>query len=73
MPCSKFDYLHMRMKLLSRYCIPALLSGLSMTVIGQNVLKEGEMPVLPAFPEIPEKMPVGSVKLGDSETFDQKD
>lgn len=61
----------MRMKLLSRYCIPALLSGLSMTVIGQNVLKEGEMPVLPAFPEIPEKMPVGSVKLGDSETFDE--
>lgn len=59
------------MKLLSRYCIPALLSGLSMTVIGQNVLKDGEMPVLPAFPDIPEKMPAGSVKLGDSETFDE--
>lgn len=29
------------------------------------------MPVLPAFPDIPEKMPAGSVKLGDSETFDE--
>lgn len=35
----------------------------------QRTLKEGEMPQLPAFPEIPAKQPIGSVKMGDSKAF----
>ena len=35
----------------------------------QKTLKEGEMPQLPAFPEIPEKQPDGSVPMGDSKAF----
>lgn len=34
-----------------------------------QTLKDGEMPTLPPFPEIPEKAPVGSVKLADVNTF----
>ena len=34
-----------------------------------QTLKEGEMPTLPPFPEIPEKKPIGSVKLADINTF----
>ncbi len=34
-----------------------------------QTLKEGEMPILPPFPEIPEKKPIGSVKLADINTF----
>ena len=34
-----------------------------------QTLKEGEMPTLPPFPEIPAKQPIGSVKLGDINTF----
>ncbi|MBQ0023767.1 MAG: hypothetical protein KBT29_11085 [Prevotellaceae bacterium] len=37
--------------------------------LNAQTLKEGEMPALPPFPEIPEKKPVGSVKLGDINTF----
>ena len=35
----------------------------------QKTLKDGEMPQLPPFPEIPAKQPVGSVKMGDSKAF----
>ena len=37
----------------------------------QRTLRKGEMPELPAFPEIPEKKPVGSVKLGDHQAFEE--
>ena len=35
----------------------------------QQILKDGEMPQMPAFPEIPTKMPIGSVPMGDSKSF----
>ena len=34
-----------------------------------QTLKEGTLPTLPPFPEIPAKQPIGSVKLGDINTF----
>lgn len=39
---------------------------LAMTVSAQN---DGKMPSLPPFPEIPAKLPVNSVPLGNSDTF----
>ena len=41
----------------------------TMTVGAQQRLEEGEMPQLPPFPEIPAKMPIGSVPMGDSQSF----
>ena len=35
----------------------------------QQTLREGEMPQLPPFPEIPAKKPIGSVKMGDNKSF----
>ena len=35
----------------------------------QRTLKEGEMPQLPDFPEIPAKQPIGSVTMSDSKAF----
>ena len=35
----------------------------------QRTLKEGEMPQLPDFPEIPAKQPIGSVSMSDSKAF----
>ena len=35
----------------------------------QKTLKDGEMPKLPAFPEISAPEPVGSVAMGDSKSF----
>ncbi|MDE5738954.1 MAG: alpha-L-fucosidase [Bacteroidaceae bacterium] len=35
----------------------------------QQALEEGVMPQLPAFPEIPAPLPVGSVKMGDCNKF----
>ncbi|MDE6000208.1 MAG: hypothetical protein K2H04_09115, partial [Bacteroidaceae bacterium] len=35
----------------------------------QQTLEEGVMPQLPAFPEIPAPLPVGSVKMGDCNEF----
>ena len=40
-----------------------------MSAQAQSCLKEGEMPQLPAMPEIPAPQPIGSVKLGDSDSF----
>ena len=34
-----------------------------------QTLKDGEMPQMPAFPEIPAPLPVGSVKMGNSDSF----
>ena len=47
---------------------------LACTVYGssaQQTLREGQMPQLPVFPEIPAKMPIGSVPMGDSESFEE--
>ena len=54
----------MKRALLSSFlvCAVALTSA-------QKTLKEGEMPQLPKFPEIPAKMPIGSVKMGDNKSF----
>ena len=34
-----------------------------------QTLKDGEMPQMPVFPEIPAPLPVGSVKMGNSDSF----
>ncbi len=39
------------------------------SVQAQPTLKEGEMPQLPPFPEIPAKKPIGSVKMEDRKAF----
>lgn len=39
--------------------------------ICQNTLEHGQMPTLPEFPAIPEKKAIGSVKLGDSKSFQE--
>ena len=33
-----------------------------------QTLKDGEMPQMPVFPEIPAPLPVGSVKMGSSDS-----
>ena len=40
-------------------------------ISAQQTLKEGEMPQLPAFPDIPAPQPLGSVKMGDNKTFQE--
>lgn len=57
------------MNLLPDWLALAVFLAIPLTGTCQKTLKNGEMPVLPEFPAIPEKMPAGSVKLGDSETF----
>lgn len=51
--------------------LPVLAKDMPKVHSDQNALKNGEMPVLPPFPAIPEKLPVGSVRLGDSKTFEE--
>ena len=34
-----------------------------------QTLKDGEMPQMPVFPEIPAPLPVGSVKMGNSDSL----
>lgn len=49
----------------------ATLTAMPMDGLSQQHLKKGEMPTLPDFPAIPEKLPIGSVKLGDSKSFEE--
>ncbi len=46
---------------------------MAMAISGQaqQTLKEGQMPTLPDMPEVPEPLPVGTVKLGDSRSFEE--
>lgn len=59
------------MKLLSRFVASVILSTVSINGICENVLPEGTMPILPKFPAIPDKMPIGSVKMGDIDSFEE--
>lgn len=59
------------MSLSPKFFALAACLAMPLNSICQKTLKNGEMPILPAFPVIPEKMPVGSVKLGDSDTFNE--
>lgn len=52
-----------------------LLTALTMMLLSSSVIAQKQstdvMPQLPPFPEIPAPLPVGSVKLGDSKSFDE--
>ena len=47
----------------------ALICLVTMGANAQQRLKDSQMPQLPPFPEIPAKMPIGSVPMGDSSNF----
>lgn len=50
-------------------CFLAIVLACSVCGSQAQTLKDGEMPQMPVFPEIPAPLPVGSVKMGNSDSF----